>query len=81
MDEKGYNVDNANDQWEGKFGDTELTGKVVEKIDKTKLQYVTRADCKHEELIRKPADDFDEGIIEVSCASCPLGFFERRAES
>lgn len=80
MDEISYNTanDNANGQWSDKRGDVELTGTVVEKIDKSKLEYVTKADCKHERISRRPADDFDDGIDEILCLSCPMGWFERR---
>ena len=53
------------------------TGEVVERIDLTESEVITKPDCKHENLVRTPANEF-ENVDEMKCMDCPLGFFVRR---
>ena len=53
------------------------TGEVVERVDITEAEVITKPDCKHVNIVRTSATEF-ENVDEMKCKDCPLGFFVRR---
>lgn len=75
MDDLQYNSSkDAKQTWEKTVSGETVTGEVVEKIETASMPLVTVPGCKHEKTERKPSDELD-GYDEVSCSTCPVGWF------
>lgn len=79
MNEKEYNMDNknANDEWNAEVAGETVTGNIVERINKKDFVTLTKPTCKHTNVTRRPATEFDGNVTEVDCNDCCIGWFER----
>lgn len=77
MSDLGYNVgnENASDEWSTSLNGEEVTGKVVERIEKKNLVQLTRPECEHKNVTYRLADEFEAEVTEVDCQDCPLGWY------
>lgn len=74
-DEIEYNIPNeyANDEWTGEVAGQPISGKVVERIAKEDMPYVTVAGCAHINKKRDPTDETD-AYYAMTCENCPMGW-------
>lgn len=79
MTDMGYNTanENANDEWKKSLNGEEISGEVVERIDRSNLVQLTKPECKHKNVTRSVATEFDIPVTEISCNDCPIGWFEK----
>ena len=70
-----YNINNvnANDEWNGEVAGQPITGKIVERISRNEMPYVTVEGCSHEKKVRDPEDETDTYYALV-CTNCPMGW-------
>lgn len=80
MTDLGYNEDEQNENKEWQSQDGQHTGDVVERIDTSELETLTTTGCEHKNVTRRPAEEFDADVIEVSCDDCIWGTFEHRVK-
>lgn len=74
----GYNIaNNDNDTWESQVGDTTISGKVVERIQKSDLTPITVTGCKHLRTERDASEE-TEHYYGVHCLDCPIGWLIRK---